>query len=63
MEVSKIFGKPKNEVMVDRDRLSLFERSLPLACTTSVRHIAAPGIQPLGRAIGIEEAHGDPGFP
>ena len=44
IKISKVLDEPKDEVVIDSDRLSLSERSLPLACATSVRYIAARGI-------------------
>lgn len=56
-QASKILGQPKNKVVVDRDRLSLFEWSLPLARPSSVRNIAALGVQPLRWPILIKETN------
>ncbi len=44
MEIFKIFREPKNKVVLNRNRLSLFERALPLARSMSVRYIATFGI-------------------
>jgi hypothetical protein len=43
--------------VIESDDLSLFERSLPLAYTLSVRDIAAPGIQALRWTICLKETN------
>lgn len=56
---SQILGKPKDQVVVHGDMLSLVERPLTLAGAAPIRQIAPPGIQPLGRTIVVKESHSD----
>src|SRR5579875_907765 len=56
---AQVLREPQQEVVIDRDGLSLLQWSPPLACPTSIWQIATLGIEPLGRTIGVKEADGN----
>ena len=59
MSPEKVFGEPDDQVVIDGDLQPFAQGSLGPACAPAVRDVAAASIQPLSRALLVEQAHCD----
>jgi len=56
---NEILGEPDDQVVIDGHLHPFAERLLTPACAPAVGDIAAPSVQPLSRAILVEQADGN----
>src|SRR6516164_7801379 len=55
LSADEILGEPDDQVVIDRHLHPLAKRPLTLACAPAVGDIAAASVQPLRRAIFVEQ--------
>src|SRR5580693_6036098 len=55
----EILGEPDDQVVIHGHLHAFAERPLAPACAPAVGGIAAPSVQPLSRAVLVEQADGD----